>query len=172
MWDWHKGQLWLEWTLCCMWAWPGRKSNHLLILVNASGYNIVVTTGAWWPLTQITCYYSVQVWQTRPREVPGAQVSHSGLWRVRTRHRQLLLSQVSVLGSLAAHNLLSRSLSGCPRANKPKSRHKDGAESEPLRWESLLSVVDVLVWLAGVPYQAVTALVTPLASSCLTAGQN
>ena len=28
----------------------------------------------------------------------------------------------------------TRSLSGCPRANKPKSRHKDGAESEPLRW--------------------------------------
>ena len=28
---------------------------------------------------------------------------------------------------------LYRSLSGCPRANKPKSRHKDGAESEPLR---------------------------------------
>ena len=29
---------------------------------------------------------------------------------------------------------IARSLSGCPRANKPKSRHKDGAESEPLRF--------------------------------------
>ena len=38
---------------------------------------------------------------------------------------------------------LSRSLSGCPRANKPKSRHKDGAESEPLRFESLMEFVDV-----------------------------
>ena len=38
---------------------------------------------------------------------------------------------------------LSRSLSGCPRANKPKSRHKDGAESEPLRWESPVNVEDV-----------------------------
>ena len=28
---------------------------------------------------------------------------------------------------------IGRSLSGCPRANKPRSRPKDGAESEPLR---------------------------------------
>merc|ERR1719347_1280291 len=34
-----------------------------------------------------------------------------------------------VTGNYSSH----RSLSGCPRANKPKSRHKDGAESEPLR---------------------------------------
>ena len=27
-----------------------------------------------------------------------------------------------------------RSLSGCPRANKPKSRPKDGTEAEPLRY--------------------------------------
>ena len=32
-----------------------------------------------------------------------------------------------------SHGTRVRSLSGCPRANKPKSRHKDGAESEPLR---------------------------------------
>ena len=36
----------------------------------------------------------LRLWQTRPRQVPGAQVSHSWLWRVRTRHGQLLLPQV------------------------------------------------------------------------------
>ena len=34
-----------------------------------------------------------------------------------------------ITGNYATH----RSLSGCPRANKPKSRPKDGTESEPLR---------------------------------------
>ena len=32
-------------------------------------------------------------------------------------------------GNYSSH----RSLSGCPRANKPKSRPKDGTEAEPLR---------------------------------------
>ncbi len=35
-----------------------------------------------------------------------------------------------ITGNYATH----RSLSGCPRANKPKSRPKDGTESEPLRY--------------------------------------
>ena len=39
---------------------------------------------------------------------------------------------------------LTRSLSGCPRANKPKSRHKDGAESEPLRWFNSILVMSIL----------------------------
>ena len=34
-----------------------------------------------------------------------------------------------VTGNYSSH----RSLSGCPRANKPRSRPKDGAEAEPLR---------------------------------------
>ena len=38
----------------------------------------------------------------------------------------------------------TRSLSGCPRANKPKSRHKDGAESEPLRWFNSILVMSIL----------------------------
>ena len=37
-----------------------------------------------------------------------------------------------VTGNYSSH----RSLSGCPRANKPRSRPKDGAEAEPLRWVS------------------------------------
>ena len=36
-----------------------------------------------------------------------------------------------ITGNYATH----RSLSGCPRANKPKSRPKDGTEAEPLRYE-------------------------------------
>ena len=36
-----------------------------------------------------------------------------------------------VTGNYSSH----RSLSGCPRSNKPKSRPKDGTEAEPLRWE-------------------------------------
>ena len=39
-----------------------------------------------------------------------------------------------VTGNYSSH----RSLSGCPRANKPRSRPKDGAEAEPLRWEKLI----------------------------------
>ena len=35
-----------------------------------------------------------------------------------------------ITGNYATH----RSLSGCPRANKPKSRPKDGTEAEPLRY--------------------------------------
>ena len=57
--------------------------------------------------------------------------------RVWSRHRQLFLAQVGMKNILGLKNILKlavcRSLSGCPRANKPKSRHKDGAESEPLR---------------------------------------
>ena len=34
-----------------------------------------------------------------------------------------------ITGNYATH----RSLSGCPRASKPKSRPKDGTEAEPLR---------------------------------------
>jgi hypothetical protein len=34
-------------------------------------------------------------------------------------------------GNYSSH----RSLSGCPRANKPKSRPKDGTEAEPLRYK-------------------------------------
>lgn len=34
-----------------------------------------------------------------------------------------------VTGNYSSH----RSLSGCPRANKPKSKPRDGQESEPLR---------------------------------------
>ena len=34
-----------------------------------------------------------------------------------------------VTGNYSSH----RSLSGCPRSNKPKSRPKDGTEAEPLR---------------------------------------
>ena len=41
-----------------------------------------------------------------------------------------------VTGNYSSH----RSLSGCPRANKPRSRPKDGAEAEPLRWVRSLSV--------------------------------
>lgn len=35
-----------------------------------------------------------------------------------------------VTGNYSSH----RSLSGCPRANKPKSKPRDGQESEPLRY--------------------------------------
>lgn len=35
-----------------------------------------------------------------------------------------------VTGNYSSH----RSLSGCPRANKPKSKPRDGQDSEPLRW--------------------------------------
>lgn len=39
-----------------------------------------------------------------------------------------------VTGNYSSH----RSLSGCPRANKPKSKPRDGQESEPLRYISFL----------------------------------
>ncbi len=43
------------------------------------------------------------------------------------KHKYIYLK--TYLGNYSSH----RSLSGCPRANKPRSRPKDGAESEPLR---------------------------------------
>ena len=36
-------------------------------------------------------------------------------------------------GHISGNYFSHRSLSGCPRANKPKSRPKDGTEAEPLR---------------------------------------
>ena len=45
-----------------------------------------------------------------------------------------------VTGNYSSH----RSLSGCPRANKPRSRPKDGAEAEPLRWGGTGFSVDCL----------------------------
>lgn len=46
-----------------------------------------------------------------------------------------------VTGNYSSH----RSLSGCPRANKPKSKPRDGQDSEPLRW--VLSKIKLLFWL-------------------------
>ena len=42
------------------------------------------------------------------------------------------------LKNILSSHFFHRSLSGCPRANKPRSRPKDGAEAEPLRWEMLI----------------------------------
>ena len=64
-----------------------------------------------------------------------------------------------------------RSLSGCPRANKPKSRHKDGAESEPLRWETTANIIDIDINQAGAQYQAVMAQVMPQANFCHIEGE-
>ena len=87
----------------------------------------------------------LRVRETRPREVPGVEMSNSGLWRLRTRHGELLLPQVRHRPHTTNYvqSPLSRSLSGCPRANKPKSRHKDGAESEPLRFDPVMDFVCV-----------------------------
>ncbi|KAG8036065.1 hypothetical protein G9C98_004644 [Cotesia typhae] len=43
-----------------------------------------------------------------------------------------------VTGNYSSH----RSLSGCPRANKPKSKPRDGQDSEPLRGSVNIYVVD------------------------------
>ena len=49
-------------------------------------------------------------------------------------------------GNYSSH----RSLSGCPRANKPKSRPKDGTEAEPLRyaleWENGKELGLICLW--------------------------
>lgn len=42
-----------------------------------------------------------------------------------------------VTGNYSSH----RSLSGCPRANKPKSKPRDGQDSEPLRYERTIRVM-------------------------------
>lgn len=41
-----------------------------------------------------------------------------------------------VTGNYSSH----RSLSGCPRANKPKSKPRDGQDSEPLRYTIELDI--------------------------------
>ena len=58
-------------------------------------------------------------------------------------HRWDLALPANIFSPPVSTLSLPRSLSGCPRANKPKSRHKDGAESEPLRFGSLMEFVDV-----------------------------
>ena len=115
----------------------------------------------------------LRLWQTRPRQVPGAQVSHSWLWRVRTRHGQLLLPQVG------PHHLTLRPpllcLGPSPAAREPtnpslvtKTEPSLNLWGEIVRW----MLVMCLVWISGAPYRAVMGLVTPPASSCHTAGQN
>lgn len=40
-----------------------------------------------------------------------------------------------ITGNYSSH----RSLSGCPRANKPKTKPRSGQDSEPLRWDSVFN---------------------------------
>lgn len=49
-----------------------------------------------------------------------------------------------VTGNYSSH----RSLSGCPRANKPKSKPRDGQDSEPLRWIFILYVFNKVIYFA------------------------
>ena len=79
-----------------------------------------------------------------------------------------------ITGNYATH----RSLSGCPRANKPKSRPKDGTEAEPLRWEfDLMAFSPIKISprdfddsIPGAQFLDATALDTPRESSYRTEG--
>ena len=86
-----------------------------------------------------------------------------------------LTGEYQIMTSLKfSHGTRVRSLSGCPRANKPKSRHKDGAESEPLRWADIWHDGNTQYWTehtAGAQYQAVMAPVMPRANFCLIGGE-
>ena len=88
-----------------------------------------------------------RLWSSWPGQVSGAEVSHPRMRWFWTRDRQLFLTQVrkywsDCLKNISTSHSFYRSLSGCPRANKPRSRPKDGAEAEPLRWELLILYIN------------------------------